>query len=197
MVEPEVRRGGSGVSLRIVESAVAAEQADALHEARLLLLLRQQADKADGTVNGITKLAKMDFLLRYPLYFERVLRSRYRRRPPVVVMHDYERDTVESRMIRFRYGPWDRRYRRWIGLLVARGLADTFVSGRTVHVGLTDRGRKVADTIAQQEEFAALDARTEQVSKAVGAMSGSALKELIYQVVPELTGMNWGEEIGL
>jgi hypothetical protein len=182
------------MSLRIVESAVAAEQADALHEARLLLLLRQQAERGQGTVNGITKLAKMDFLLRYPLYFERLLRARYKR-PPAVVMQPYERDTVESRMIRFRYGPWDHRYRRWIGLLVAKGLADSFVSGRTVHVRLTDRGKEVADALAQEQHFTDLSSRTEQVSKAVGAMSGSALKDLIYQVVPELTGMNWGDEI--
>jgi len=182
--------------LRIVESAVAAEQADALHEARLLLLLRQHADKGDGTVNGITKLAKMDFLLRYPLYFERLLRARYKR-PPAVVMQAYERDTVESRMIRFRYGPWDRRYRRWIGLLFAKGLVDSFVSGRTVHVRLTTRGRQVANALAEQQSFADLSARTEQVSKAVGAMSGSALKDMIYRMVPELIGMNWGEEIKL
>ncbi|MBA5868089.1 MAG: hypothetical protein GDA67_15460 [Nitrospira sp. CR1.3] len=182
------------MSFRIVESAVAAEQADALHEARLLLMLRQQADKGDGTVNGITKLAKMDFLLRYPLYFERLLKAT-RKRPPAVVMEPYERDTVESRMIRFRYGPWDRRYRRWIGLMVAKGLVDSFVSGRTVHVRVTNRGRQLADAIAHREEFANLNARTEQVSKAVGAMSGSGLKDLIYQVVPELMGMSWGEEI--
>ena len=182
------------MSLRIVESAAAAEQADSLHEARLLLLLRQQADKGDGTVNGITKLAKMDFLLRYPTYFERVLQAR-RKRPPEVIMQPYERDTVESRMIRFRYGPWDRRYRRWIGLLVAKGLVDSFVSGRTVHVGLTERGRKVSQVLAQQREFADLHARAEQVSKAVGTMPGTALKDLIYKIVPELTGVNWGEEI--
>lgn len=182
------------MSFRIVESAVAAEQADALHEARLMLLLRQQANKGDGTVNGITKLAKMDFLLRYPLYFERLLQSKYKR-PPRVVMQPYERDTVESRMIRFRYGPWDRRYRRWISLLVSKGLVDTFVSGRTVHVRLTDSGKLVADAIAVLDDFADINARTEQVSKAVGAMSGSALKDLIYQIVPELTGINWGEEI--
>lgn len=182
------------MSLRIVESAVAAEQADALHEARLLILLNQQASKGDGTVNGITKLAKMDFLLRYPLYFERLLRET-RKRPPTVVMEPYERDTVESRMIRFRYGPWDRRYRRWIGLLVAKQLVDTFVKGRTVYVGLTDHGRQLAGVLANLKEFSNLNARSAQVSKAVGSMSGSALKDLIYKVVPELIGLGWGKEI--
>jgi hypothetical protein len=182
------------MSLRIVESAVGAEQDDAVHQARLLLLLLQRSDKGDGTVNGITKLAKMDFLLRYPTFFERLLSVRYRR-PPAVVMHDYERDSVESKMIRYRYGPWDRRYRRWIGLLVARGLANSFVSGRTVHIQLTERGMELAKALSAEEAFADLAARAEQVGKAVGSMSGSAIKELVYRVVPELTGMNWGEEI--
>lgn len=184
------------MSLRIVESAIAAEQADALHEARLLLLLRQQAQKGDGTINGITKLAKMDFLLRYPVYLERVVSKRYKR-PPAVVMQPYERDTVESRMIRFRYGPWDHRYRRWIGLMVAKGLVDSFVQGRTVHVRLTEPGRRVADVIAAQPDFAVLEQRSDQVSKAVGGLGSTALKDLIYEVVPELKGMNWGEEIQL
>lgn len=35
-------------------------------------------------------------------------------------------------MIRFRYGPWDDRYRRWIGILVAKGLAETSLKGHTV-----------------------------------------------------------------
>ena len=48
-------------------------------------------------------------------------------------------------MVRFRYGPWDERYRRWIGLLVARNLVTTYVRGHTVHVGLTERGRVVAN----------------------------------------------------
>jgi hypothetical protein len=182
------------MSLRIVESAVAAERSDQLHEARMLLLLRQQADKGDGTINGITKLAKMDFLLRYPVYFERLLKHKLKR-PPQVVMQPYERDTVESRMIRFRYGPWDRRYRRWIGLLLSKGLAITYVSGRTVHVQLTPKGREVANRIAQVSDFSDLEARSAQVSKAVGSMSGTGLKDLIYEVIPELTGMNWGEEI--
>jgi hypothetical protein len=98
-------------------------------------------------------------------------------------------------MIRFRYGPWDKRYRRWIGLLMSKGLADTFVSGRTVHVRITDKGRAVAESLAARPEFADFDARSNQISQAVGSTPGTRLKDLIYEVVPELTGMNWGEEI--
>lgn len=31
--------------------------------------------------------------------------------------------------------------------------------------------------------------------KAVGAMPATKLKDFVYQIVPEITGMKWGEEI--
>lgn len=196
MVESDIRPGDTAMSFRIVESAVAAERSYDLHEGRLLLLLMHQADRGDGSVNGIMKLAKMDFLLRYPVYFERLLKA-IRKRPPQVIMQQYERDTVESRMIRFRYGPWDPRYRRWLGILAAKGLVNLSVEGRTVHVRLADKGKAVAKEISSRPEFGDLNARSEQVARSVGSMSGSNLKDLVYKVVPELTGMDWGEEIVL
>lgn len=184
------------MSLRIVRASILAEQDDALHEARLLLLLLHRADAGTGSIDGIMKLAKMDFLLRYPLYFQRLL-NRIRVRPPSVPMREYEGNTVESKMVRFRYGPWDSRYRRWIGLLVAKGLAETFLTGKTVYVRITTSGRIVGEAIALSEEFTDLSERSRLVNLAVGSMSGTRLKELVYEVVPELTGMPWGKEIGL
>lgn len=98
-------------------------------------------------------------------------------------------------MIRFRYGPWDHRYRRWIGLLLSKGLAETYVSGRTVYMRLTDQGKETAKEVAQDDAFRDLDERGRQVEKAVGSMAGTAIKDIIYEVVPELTGMAWGQEI--
>jgi hypothetical protein len=185
------------MSLRIIDAAIETEQSDQLHEARLLLLLRHAAARGTGTVEGITKLAKIDFLLRYPLYFQRIVDklNKERKKPILVPIQPYEADTVESKMIRFRYGPWDPRYRRWIGILVAKGLADTYLQGRTVHVRLTEEGLLLASKMAEQEVFEDLDIRSRLIDKTVGAKSGRWLKETIYEVVPELTGMDWGEEI--
>jgi len=185
------------MSLRIVDAAIETEQADQLHEARLLLLLNCVTKGGNGSVEGITKLAKIDFLLRYPLYFQRLINllNVERNRKIRVPINEFETDTVESKMIRFRYGPWDPRYRRWIGILVAKGLADTYLQGRTVHVRLTQNGAEIASRLAQAEDFRDLAARSELVAKTVGPRSGSWLKNTIYRVVPELTGMNWGEEI--
>jgi hypothetical protein len=182
------------MSFRIIKTAIEAEKDDFLHQARLLLLLLRTSDKGDGSIEGITKLAKLDFLLRYPTYLQRLIPRIYSRLLDVP-MESYELDTVESKMIRFRYGPWDPRYRRWIGMLVAKGLADTFLVGRTVHIKLTTKGISIAKTISEAEEFDIFGKRSILVGRIAKKLSGTGLKDLIYEVVPELTGLAWGEEI--
>lgn len=185
------------MSLKIIDTAISTERADEVHQARLMLLLRHTADRGDGSVEGITKLAKLDFLLRYPLYLERMFNqlNKTRTRPLRVKKQSYEEHTVESKMIRFRYGPWDERYRRWIALLVSKGLANTYLKGRTVHVRLTTAGLELAEQLANDPAFTDLDERSKLISKSVGSKSGEWLKKTIYEVVPELTGMAWGEHI--
>lgn len=189
------------MSLRLVRAAADAENLDDLHLGRLLVLLRSaDARKAKPetkarAVEGITKLAKLDFLLRYPTCLERALRS-LNRDPVEAAVRPRERTSIESKMIRFRYGPWDARYRRWLGLLAARGLVTLRVEGSTVLIGLTTRGRQLADTLGGDPLFADLAHRSETVVSAVGAMPATRLKEFVYAVVPEIVEMRWGEEIG-
>jgi hypothetical protein len=184
------------MNLRLVRAIARAENADDLHLARLLILL-QAVDQGKGeTVEGIVKLAKLDFLLRYPNCLERALRAR-RIDPATAGIRDYERETIETKMTRFRYGPWDDRYRRWIGLLVAKGLVMTYVKGRTVHIELQERGREVAAQLSEREEFADLSLRSRLVVKAVGGLSATKLMEFIYEIFPEITDMKWGEQISL
>ena len=183
------------MSFRIVRTAIAAERDSTLHEARLLLLLSGCALRSGGAIKGITKLAKLDFFLRYPVFLERVVKK-LRRRPPAVPMQPHARDTVESKMIRFRYGPWDPRYRSWIGILAAKGLVTARPEGRSsVHLTLTDRGRAVAATLAQSPDFADLAARAEVVGTVLGQETGNSLKELVYEAIPEIGGMTWGDQI--
>lgn len=182
------------MSIRLIRLAAAAEATDELHEARLLLLLNAAAERGDGSINGITKLAKMDFLVRYPVYLKRVA-EKLRRRPLEFSIQPYEFDTVESAMIRFRYGPWDTRYRRWIGTLVAQGLATAYVSGRTVHVRASESGKTKAQELLNDAHFADLGKRTAIVNQLVGDFGGTKLKDFVYEIVPEITGMDWGEEI--
>lgn len=190
------------MSLRLVKAAAESENDDSLHLARLLILL-SSADARKTTpitkaraVEGITKLAKMDFLLRYPTCLERVL-SKLNRQPADVAVQERERTSIETKMIRFRYGPWDARYRRWLGLLSARGLVRLAVEGNTVVIGLTDSGRALAEAIRTDSLFSELGRRSDLTVKAVGSLSATRLKDFVYEAIPEITDMKWGEEITL
>lgn len=185
------------MSLRTIRAASEAEQSDHLHAGRLLILLREASgQRRTRVVEGIMKLAKMDFLLRYPNCLERTVRDTGGD-VEAANIQPFERNTIESKMIRFRFGPWDGRYRRWIGLLVAKGLALTFVKGKTVHIGLTPRGQEVAAKLAGLPEFEDVRVRSHLIFKAVGDMSATRLKEFVYKEFPELLNMRWGEEIEL
>lgn len=182
------------MSLRLIQAVADSENQDDLHLGRLLVLLGS-ADARKTTpitkakaVEGITKLAKLDFLLRYPTCLERALRALGRDGADVAVQ-SRERTSVETKMIRFRYGPWDARYRRWLGLLSARGLVTLEVAGNTVQIGLTDAGRAVANCMRADPLFAELTLRSDLTVKAVGGLSATRLKDFVYEVIPEIIDM--------
>ncbi len=184
------------MNLRLVRAVAKAENADDLHLARLLILLHALDQGKGKTVEGIVKLAKLDFLLRYPNCLERVLLAKGVDAASANIK-EYERNTIETKMTRFRYGPWDDRYRRWIGLLVAKGLVSTYVKGRTVHIELKDRGKEIAEQFTKRDEFKDLNQRSHLIAKAVGTMPATKLMDFIYDTFPEIIDLKWGEEISL
>jgi hypothetical protein len=188
------------MSLHLLKAAAETENTDDFHLGRLLVLIRgvdlrkrTAATKAKA-VEGITKLAKLDFLLRYPTCLERALQYE-KKDPQQAEVAPRERTSIESKMIRFRYGPWDARYRRWLGLLVARGLLRVGLEGHTVQIGLTDAGRDLADMFRSNELYADQTRRSDVIAKTFGGFSATGLKDFVYEVIPEITDMKWGEEI--
>jgi hypothetical protein len=96
------------MSLRLIKTAATIENTDEFHQARLLLLLNAASGHGDDLkpVDGIMKLAKMDFLLRYPNCLARVMDALPKpKRAAQVAIPEEDLDTVEAKMIRFRYGP--------------------------------------------------------------------------------------------
>ena len=70
---------------------------------------------------------------------------------------DYERRSVESSMIRYRYGPWDHRYRAFINYLVAKGLVEVEAQikprNKTIFIGLTSKGIDMATKLECSKDF--------------------------------------------
>lgn len=171
------------------------EDNDELHEARLLLLLQAFAGShGQGTVDGLTKLAKLDFLLRYPTYLERALAKRPKAKPDEADVKEHERQSVESSMVRFKYGPWDHRYRRFLNLLVAKGLATVITEGRTVRIGLTDRGVKAARTLSGDQSYEDTTQRARTLKRHFD-LSATNLMKFIYETFPEISTLRLGTEI--
>lgn len=170
------------------------EENDELHEGRLLVLLSVFAGrKGNQTINGLTKLAKLDFLLRYPVFLERALRALNTESAEANIA-EHERKSVESSMVRYRYGPWDFRYRRFINLLVAKDLVTVEVRGRTIHVGLTDSGLNVAKQLSEDNAYNDLANRSRLLKKHFD-WGPTRLMRFIYATFPEIVTLRLGEEI--
>ncbi|ANB77309.1 hypothetical protein AYM40_35075 [Paraburkholderia phytofirmans OLGA172] len=184
------------MALELARALAATERDDDFHIGRLLLLL--EAHSGEGQRNkpmeGLTKLAKLDFLLRYPNCLERALTASQRSAEEAHV-REFERTTIESKMIRFRYGPWDHRYRRWVSLMAARSLVEVGVIGKTVQIWLTPLGHEIAEQLTADGSLEAVADRASVVAKRFGTKSGTALKDFVYDTFPEITDMKWGQEI--
>jgi hypothetical protein len=179
----------------LVEMLAQLEEADELHEGRLLVLVNAFSGR-DGTdeIGGLTKVAKLDFLLRYPVLLERALQARGKSTAPVHVM-DHERDSVESKMVRYRFGPWDPRHRRIVNLLAAKGLVHVRVQGRTVMIGVTQRGREFGRRLAETPEFRDVARRAAALRSSLD-LTATKLMEFVYRTFPEVVSLRKYEEIG-
>jgi hypothetical protein len=152
---------------------LSADEITELHAGRLLMLLRYCGTAS--RIDGLTKLAKLDFFVRYPDAFNRMaayLKSE---------VHAAT-ETTESPMVRHHYGPWDKRYYQILPFLEARGLIAVAQDGDTIVFQLTDTGKMIAETLAKQPLFAKSRDQMAQVKKLLGTRTGNAIKKLIYEV---------------
>lgn len=160
----------------------------AYHQMRVLILIAAVAG-AQGSnrkLDGLTKLAKLDFLVRYPAVAPTVIAD-LDQRDPRLHLSEPGGHEVEAPMIRYRYGPWDDRYYPVIGALVGRGLV-RYAPGRRGSVALspTPTGRKLVEDLIQSNEWKVLGERCQAIAQHAGGLTGARLKGLIYERLPEL-----------
>ena len=171
-----------------VETVANLDQSPELHAARLLVLMDAFAeDNRTGAIEGLTKLAKLDFLLRYPVMLERALKAKGRSTREVQ-LGDHERRSVESEMVRYRFGPWDHRYREFLNILVAKGLASISMEGRKVVIAATQTGRDRARQLSDDALFLQY-ARRAKLLKRHFDMTATNLMRFIYDTFPEIVSL--------
>jgi hypothetical protein len=166
---------------------VAADDLLEFHAARLLLLFL--CCGTAGRIAGLTKMAKLDFFVRYPQFFDKACKV-------LGLPSESIAESVESSMIRFHYGPWDDRYYHVLAYLEARNLLTVTKSSQTFTLALTDHGKQVASRLAKDQAFATLVEQMKRVKKTLGSRAGSGLKKLIYQIFEqEVVQRSLGETI--
>lgn len=160
-------------------------------EGRVLLLVNAFSGTVDNprSLEGRLKLAKLDFLVRYPRYLARVLSDR---NVPAKAVESVapEATPLQDKMIRYRYGPWDPSYYAVLGSLIGRGLVEPIPFKHGIGYRVTDRGRVVVGGILEDETWESVNRRAVLARRHLD-LSGSKLKELLYDAIPEMTNANW------
>ena len=158
---------------------LAADDLLEFHAARLLLLFKVCG--VAGRIDGLTKMAKLDFFVRYPLFFKEACKA-------LGLETQSTETTVESSMIRFHYGPWDDRYYHVLAFLESTGLLEVTKVKNAFTLKLTEKGQSAAKQLADDDAYAPLVEQMKHVKKALGAKAGSSLKKLIYTVFEKEVG---------
>jgi len=156
-----------------ISNTLLADQILEFHASRLILLIHL-CGKSDR-IDGLTKLAKLDFFVRYPEFFQ--VAQEKLGIPVNTHLHYYE-----SSMIRFHYGPWDDRYYHVLSYLEGKKLLNINQQGNMFGFELTKTGKEIAIILKDEPDFSTLIEQMKEVKKAFGNKAGSTLKRLIYQL---------------
>jgi len=159
------------------------------HSARLLLLLKICGER--GQLKGLTKMAKLDFFVRYPQFFEMAARFL-----GTEIAQDSQTIIVESKMVRYHYGPWDQRYYHVLAYLKAKNLIKVTKEGTAINLSLTDLGSESAIKLEKNTSFASIVSQMIQVNNILGNKKGTELKNLVYEIFDEeVAKLSMGEVI--
>lgn len=154
-----------------------------LHAARLVLLISICGTR--DRVKGLTKLAKLDFFVRYPQLFDKLFD------PNQIIPAG-----GDGGMIRHHYGPWDNRYYHVISYLESKRIVDVKREGNAFVLSLTDQGKIIAKNLQSELVFAPIVKHMGRVAKELGSKTGNSIKEMIYQLLDEeVAALKLGTEI--
>lgn len=183
------------IGMRPASLPLPADDIVEFHAARLLLLLSLCG--ISGRIDGLTKMAKLDFFVRYPDFFEAARAAVEIAQPTNAAATPIRREAVESAMVRHHYGPWDKRYYHVLAHLEAKGLIDVTKKGSSYRISLTDRGHDRAKALAARGSFGPVVERMRDIKKTFGSKNGNFLKNLIYKLFDADVGKrSMGEIIG-
>jgi len=161
-------------------TALMADDVLEFHAGRLVLLL-STCGGPTATINGLTKMAKLDFFVRYPDFFDVV-----QEKPQTRTAKGLE--SVEAAMVRHHYGPWDKRYYHVLAYLEAKDLITIKKTGKSFRLALTKTGKAAAKALAASAPFETLLIHMRRVAAEFSGKTGNELKSMIYATFDQEVG---------
>lgn len=177
-----------------IEKLLTSEEKIEQHLARLLILLNIFSKNSKYEFKGLTKLVKLDFLLRYPTYLNKAINIDRKKKIDIKLI-EYEKQNVESKMIKYLYGPWDPKYRNFLNILIAKNLLNIKYENKTLCIYMTDKGKEISNELLSLPEFNDQKFRSELLFKKFNAYSSTKMKNYIYETFPEIITLELGEKI--
>jgi len=170
------------------------------HASRILILLglcsRDKISRDKVGIKGRTKLAKLDFFLRYPVYLDKALEKlNIDKKKFTFEIEESEKHSVEASMIRYKYGPWDQRYYDIFAYLLGKELIEVNIIGGTDYFSVSDIGKSALKELLYTEAFQPLVSRCQVIKKVLGWRTGESLKNIIYKYFPEIVNQPIGSLI--
>jgi hypothetical protein len=99
-------------------------------------------------------------------------------------------------MVRYRFGPWDHRYRFFLNILVGEGLIRIISEGRKIIISLTDKGFLLAQNL-NSNSLLQIYTKRAGILKRHFNLNSTNLMKFIYDTFPEIVSLNSGERIKL
>jgi hypothetical protein len=164
-----------------------------VHITRLIILIGTITNTPSEKLEGLTKLAKLDFLLRYPAIMKRMLTNKNIK--PDLHIKEFENSSIESTMIRYRYGPWDPKYRLYLTILECKGLIQLNAIRKRIDINMTPKGFEIYYKLISKTEFSDYIQRSKIIHKYFSSYSGNTLAKMVYEHIPDLRQMKYGDSI--
>jgi hypothetical protein len=194
---------------RDMRAATRTTESIAYHAARILLLIsycgkpRSARAASLPAVVGRTLLAKLDFFLRYPVYLKKAAQilgkefadEDFGMEAEAAEAEEAVAVSVESRMVRYLYGPWDHIYYPALAYLIGKELITVENKGGTDVFRITQKGQEVSSAFAEDPVYADLVRRANTAYRLFNQFTGNRLKDFIYRHFPEVVSRRVGETI--
>ncbi|MFC3750099.1 hypothetical protein [Paenibacillus sp. GCM10012306] len=174
------------MSISLIEQVIILDERDELHIIRILILIHSLiGNKKDKVTVELTKLAKMDFLLKYPSALDSALTNLNKQKD--VSITEAEKNNIETNILSFRFSPWSSDFRRLMVLLNAKSLIKWERRERYLDIYQTPKGLELYKEVLKYTEFKSMIKQSQAIKTNISNLSGINLDSLLSKVLTELT----------